>query len=331
MPTTPLAYEVIEDAVRVACRAPSYHNSQPWRWVAEPGCLRLYAEPDRLVSTDKSGRQALISCGAVLHHLRVVMAAAGWTSHVERCPDPDDRTLVASVEFTAATSATTAQRRCADAILLRRTDRLPFGPVPDWNASEALLRSAVGDVAAVDVLPDDARPVLAEASQFSEALRLYDSEYHAELDWWTSPFEVNDGIPHTSLVSAAEGDRVDVGRTFPITSHRERRMGIPEDRSRIVVLSALADTREDILRCGEALSAILLECTMAGLATCTLTHLTEVPTSREIVAALTGRQHPQALIRVGLVPALDDVPPPTPRRILSEVLEFHPGGTKHSV
>ena len=27
--------KVIRDAVWLACRAPSLHNSQPWRWVAE--------------------------------------------------------------------------------------------------------------------------------------------------------------------------------------------------------------------------------------------------------------------------------------------------------
>ena len=63
---------------------------------------------------------------------------------------------------------------------------------------------------------------------------------------------------------------------------------------------------------------------MAGLSTCPLTHLTEVPATREMVTVLTGQPLPQVLIRVGLVPALDDVPPPTPRRPLSSVLSWQP-------
>ena len=35
MPDTMVDIEVITDAVRLACRAPSLHNSQPWRWVAD--------------------------------------------------------------------------------------------------------------------------------------------------------------------------------------------------------------------------------------------------------------------------------------------------------
>jgi hypothetical protein len=320
--------ETIEHAVGVACRAPSHHNSQPWRWVAEPGGLHLYADRDRLVATDHSGRQALIGCGAVLDHLRVVLTAAGWSTSVDYCPEPDNPTLLASLGFAAAADVTAADRRRADAVLWRRTDRLPFGPVGDWGLD---LDQVVRGSAAVSVLTEDARPRLVEASQFAEALRLYDTAYHAELDWWTSPFEVTDGIPQSALVSAAESDRVDVGRSFPVTRHRERRMEVPEDQSRIVVLSALTDTREDVLHCGEALSAILLECTLAGLATCTLTHVTEAAASREMVAALTGRPHPQVLVRVGRAPALEEVPPPTPRRPVCEVLEFTVGAVNNHV
>ncbi len=128
-------------------------------------------------------------------------------------------------------------------------------------------------------------------------------------------------------MSAAESDRVDVGRNFPVTHHSERRSEIDEDHSKILVLSTLDQTREDALRCGEALSAVLLEATMAGLASCPLTHITEVAASRDIVAALID-QHtvPQVLIRIGRTPAMGEVPPPTPRRPIHEVLQIRQRG-----
>ena len=71
--------KVILDAVTLACRAPSLHNSQPWRSIAD-GTLHLFADRQRLVpATDSSGREMILSCGAVLDHLRVAIAAAGWT------------------------------------------------------------------------------------------------------------------------------------------------------------------------------------------------------------------------------------------------------------
>lgn len=315
---------VVEDAVELACHAPSVHNSQPWRWVAARGGLQLFLDADRLVATDRSGREALLSCGAVLDHLRVAMAARGWITHVDRYPNPSDHTHLASIDFSSMSYVTEAHHWRADAILRRHTDRLPFGPPRHWDALEMLLRSAIDEtVAMLDVVDDDARPQLAEASQLSESLRLYDSDYHAELEWWTGPFGVSDGIPHSSLVSAAESDRVDIGRTFPVTRHqRERRLSVPEDRSKVLVVSAHDSTRRDVLGCGETLSQLLLEATMAGMATCTLSHLTEVEASRGIIASLVGRDLPQLLIRVGTTPTLDDAPAPTPRRQLEDVLEI---------
>jgi Nitroreductase family len=325
MLTTRVDLSIIRNAVEVACRAPSFHNSQPWRWVAAPGGLHLLADPDRILNTDRSGREALVSCGAVLDHLCVAMAAAGWTADVTRFPDPDNARHVASVDFTPLPAVTGTHRRRADAILRRRSDRLPFAAPPDWDAVDPALRDAVdSSVALLTVVDDDLRPQLVDAAQITESLRMYDSAYHAELDWWTAPFVVSDGIPQSALVSAAENDRVGVGRNFPVMGHRDRRQQVPEDASTILVLSAAEDTRDAILGCGQALSAVLLECTMAGLATCTVSHITELAAGRNMISAVTGTSHPQLLIRVGIAPTTEELPPPTPRRPLSDVFEVRP-------
>lgn len=91
-----------------------------------------------------------------------------------------------------------------------------------------------------------------------------------------------------------------------------------------MVISALGDTREDILACGETLSAVLLEATIVGLASSTLTHVTEHAATSDIISSLTGHRLPQVLVRIGTAPALDDVPPPTPRRQLSDVFRHGP-------
>ena len=326
MPDTFVDTDLLKAAVQLACRAPSLHNSQPWQWVAKGAGLHLYVDHSRILySTDKSGREAHISCGAVLDHVRVAMAAAGWTANVDRFPDPNNLDHLASLEFSPMSLVTDDQRRRADAILHRRTDRLPFTEPRNWESLEPVLRKAV-DAGKVhlDVIADELRPELARASQLTESLRLNDSSYHTELDWWTGHFENSDGIPSSSLVSAAESDRVDVGRIFPVSAHNERRAGTGSDQSAVLVLSTDEDTRDDALRCGEALSAVLLECTLAGMATCTLTQLTELQSSRHLIGTLTGRAAmPQLLIRVGEAPVLGEVPPMTPRRPLGDVLTFH--------
>ena len=325
MTATQVRSEQIIEALRLACRAPSLHNSQPWRWVLTDDSVELFADPERFVrGADSTGREALISCGAVLHHFRTAMAAAGWDTAVTRFPTADDPLHLASVQFTAARSVTDEQHARADAILLRHTDRLPFVAPPDPEALMHTL-SAVAENHAVrlDVLSEDVHEFLAEASHLSEALRRYDAEYHTELTWWTADFVSDDGIPRTSLVTAAESDRVQIGRNFPVVARTERRAEILDDRAAVLVLSTVDESRESILRCGEALSALLLNATEAGLSSCTLTHITEMAQGREVVATLVGTGAlPHVIVRLGQAPALAETPPPTPRRPIEHVLRI---------
>jgi nitroreductase len=324
MAATAVEVEVIEDTVRSACRAPSLHNSQPWQWAFSGGQLRLFLDPSRVTDTDRSAREALISCGAALDHLQVAMAAAGWQSHVDRFPSPESPNHLASIDFTPMEFVTDRDRRRAGAIWERRTDRLPFSGPTDWQSFEVVVDSTV-DKAAVhlDTLADDLRPRLVEAAQIAESLRFYDIPYNDELHWWTAPFEASEGIPYSALVSEAEGDRVGIDRVFPVTHQPERRAEIPEDHAKILLLSTDDNGRADALASGEALSAVLLECTIAGLATCPVTHLTELQVTRELIQSLMDHEAiPQVLVRVGVVPVIEKTPPPTPRRPVSEVLQL---------
>ena len=329
MTGTVIDRQVLDSAVELACRAPSVHNSQPWRWVAEGGELRLFFDPQRIPhATDLTGREAAISCGAVLDHLRVAAAAAGWHASIARFPNPNDLDHLATIHFSPLHFVTDAVRARAEAILHRRTDRLPFGAPSSFPAFEPVLRSTIDtDKATLTVLPESARPHLAQASKLTESLRRYDSSYHAELQWWTAPSTAGDRMPRSALVSTSERDRVDIARSFPADEHPDRRPGVDRDQSVIAVLSTHGDSRRDALGCGEVLSDVLLEATLAGLATCTLSHMTELEDSRNVIRELIGDSgNPQLLIRIGEVPAYrdqppGDQPPATPRRPLAEVLQ----------
>jgi nitroreductase len=317
---------VITSAVELACRAPSLHNIQPWRWVAGKTSVDLFIDPHRKVtSTDRSGREAIISCGAALHHFRVAMAAAGWDTNVDQFPNPNNLDHLASADFASVDHVTQARRDRAKAILHRRTNRLPFLAPKHWGSFEPVLRRSFdNDLVTLDALDDGARPRLAEASRLTDELRRYDDSYQHELLWWTSPLREEEGIPDSALVSQSDARRVDVNRQFPIDPLDERSSAGTYDQAKILVLSTPRDTRVDALNCGEALSAILLECTMAGLATCPVTHITELESSRDIIRDLTAGPPavPQVLIRVGIEPEGELAPKPTPRRPLGDVLEI---------
>ena len=87
-----------DDIIALACRAPSVHNTQPWRWRVHGDRVDLFADYRRqLVYADPVRRDLLVSCGAALHHLQVVCAGLGWAARVHRLPDPGEERHVAGV------------------------------------------------------------------------------------------------------------------------------------------------------------------------------------------------------------------------------------------
>ncbi len=317
--------KTVTDIVELACRAPSLHNSQPWRWILEDATLHLFADRARFLNRDMStDRGVILSCGVVLDHLQVAAAAAGWACTVERLPDPHDHDHLAAIRFHRCESVSDHDCVLGAAIRERRTDRLAFAAPEPWDVVDKLVRSVVaGTVADLDVIDDSGRPALAYASRHSEESRADDDTYQVELDWWAQCSGPDDGIPLSALTSYEEANRVDVARAFPLEGNDDRRPQIDRDHSKILVLSTYDDSLDNILECGEVLSRVLLELTAAGFATCTLTHMIELHASREMIRTITGRHaEPQALIRVGLAPMTVPHPEPTPRRRTRDVLRI---------
>ncbi|MEU7768444.1 hypothetical protein AB0B25_25495 [Nocardia sp. NPDC049190] len=317
-------HSTIEAAMGLACRAPSVHNTQPWHWDFDGARLHLYSDPDRqLPSADPRGRQLVISCGAALHHARTAFAAGNWHTDTVRLPDPAQPQHLATIEFRPWPDPPPGVRTRADAIDHRYTDRLPMLEPVGWSDLLPALRKLVSPhEIELDVLDESARSRLATASEKSAALRRYDMLYQSELHWWAGHAEMSEGVPPTSLVSDAEFARVGIGRRFPSVPHSMRRDDI-QDRARIVLLSSTGDSAQEWLHTGEALSAVLLECTAAGLTTCALTHVIEVQSGRQLLANLVPRGGlPQVLVRVGSAPGHDE-PAPTPRRPMTDVFTEH--------
>jgi hypothetical protein len=200
--------------------------------------------PPASYSAEPSGREALISCGAVLDHFRVAMAARGWNTTVKRFPDPNSVDHLASISFTTMDGVTETQHARAAAIALRRTDRLALYSPANWECFEPVLRAAIGEGdVLLDVLDDDVLSQLAYACRLTQSLRLYDKSYHDEMRWWTTSSSDSEGVLYSSLVSEAEGEHVDVHRDFPVSGHGQRRAQIPQDQTKILVVSTPEDAR----------------------------------------------------------------------------------------
>ena len=213
----PISTEQLVTIVQLACRAPSLHNSQPWRWAFANGSLHLFADHSRVGQhTDSTGREVILSCGAVCDHLQVAAAAAGWPVSVERYPNPRDHDHLVTAIFHRAESMGEHAHALAEAISSRRTDRLAFAAPEPWPEMELQLRTLLdGTGTYLDVINDSGRPALADASRRSEQRRLGDASYRYELLWWTGHSGGEGGVPTSALPSPVEASHVDVARDFP--------------------------------------------------------------------------------------------------------------------
>jgi len=137
-----LDVDTVTAALEVAVRAPSIHNTQPWRWRLDAGGLALRADRSRqLAVADPDGHSLLISCGATLRLAELALRAAGWRIATTILPDPDDPDLLATVRPLGRVAEPAARLAAAvDAALCRRSDRRPFAPQPVSEAERELLK-----------------------------------------------------------------------------------------------------------------------------------------------------------------------------------------------
>ncbi|HXT45913.1 MAG TPA: NAD(P)H nitroreductase [Pseudonocardiaceae bacterium] len=320
--------ETVRSVIALALRAPSIHNSQPWRWVIGDNSVHLLADPDRqLPITDPDSRDLFVSCGAALHHARVAFAAVGWATTVHRLPNPAQPDHLATLEcFPRA--ATAGDIALAAAISHRRTDRRRFS---SWAVPVDLLDTLTEHAAAqgtilVPISDPQYRFQLTSAIADAARQQAARPEYASELAAWAGRgFVAIEGVPAANTLSAPARHGDTTMRAFPPgeLTEPERWEG---DAGELLVLATSSDDRISQLRAGEALSAVLLAATELHLATCPLTQPVEIGTTRAVLRdrVLDGAAFPQMVLRVGWAPVGSDPLPTTPRRPLDDVLSRFP-------
>lgn len=291
-----------------ASLAPSVHNSQPWRFVAAPDSLEVYAEPSRqLRYLDPSGRQLHISCGAVVEFARLAVRAVGYDCDVELLPEPGDPTLVARIRTGSRSEPTEDERRLVAAAARRYTDR---GPYSDHKLSadelERLRAAAASTGCWLRALRDhEERIVAITLLSDAERAEASDPEYRAELAAWRRRGHSPDGIPQPAYESWTDDSRVsDVPlRDFagydwhPLPSE-----GLPPEveRDTLILIGTGVDSELSWLEAGRGIALVLLTLTDANLVSQPLGPVLDVPTTRARLRHELGLLgQPQLMLRVG--------------------------------
>ena len=203
-------FETVRSALMLAVRAPSVHNSQPWRWAVGDHSLHLFADRDRqLRHTDPDSRDLMLSCGATLNHCVIALAALGWAAKVHRFPNPADVDHLASIELRRQEPAE-ADIALAAAIPRRRTDRRHYSRWPVAKGDLALMGARAARAGVTMRRVDDLanlKQIVSEAAWRHSA----DYDYSVELSEWSGRYASTRRCPGTQHA----GTRI--GRYSPVT------------------------------------------------------------------------------------------------------------------
>ncbi|SFF31538.1 Acg family FMN-binding oxidoreductase [Blastococcus tunisiensis] len=328
--------------VAAATRAPSIHNTQPWRFVATPDRLEVFFDRDRALPVlDPTGRQQVISCGSAVEFAVVALSAAGYDGEVDLLTDDGDPDHLASIEVTGTRPATDEDRALAAAIGQRHTVRAPFQPraVPPELVDRLQQEARLHDTWVKPITRSEEEVATVFLISRAEEMEQGDPAYREELERWmrTDPTAV-DGVPVEAVPSDDPHTRPSnwLIRDF-VVGQREQHAFLPPgdpdapppevERPTVVLLGTAGDDRFAWLQAGRALGRLLLVATATGLAASPLTQALDWPATRtRMQSRLSLVGHPQMLLRMGYPPDTS-TGAVSGRRPVADVLRFEPAGS----
>jgi len=282
-------------AIAAAGYAPSIRNTQPWWWCLDGDTANLYLERSRVRTvTDPDLRQAILSCGAALHHVRTTLAAEGWRVAVTRMPDAADQDHFAHLRVEQSAPPDPEAVRHVRTIPLRHTNRRPVTGAPVGSEDvRAIAASVRAEGAWLHILYPDQVLELGAAAGRAQHADSGEPVWQAELAYWTGR-------------DSAEA---------PINAQHDR-------TALFAILYGRSDEPRDWLRAGEALSAGWLTATERGISVLPLSAPVEVSGTRDTMHRLLSYlNHPFLVLRLGTVDAADTDAPYVPRLPAEQVIQ----------
>lgn len=324
---TGLTPDVVDYLVATATRAPSVHNTQPWRFRFVDGAMELRADPSRgLRVADPAARELIISCGAALFTLKLAIRQLGLEPRADLFPDPDEPQLLARVRGLPGGKPTRDELKLLQAITRRHSHRGGFTRRrPSSDLLDDLRLIARSEGAYLTVIADGPTAGrLADLAWAADNEQLADLSWRAEMNKWaTRPgAATRDGVPPQAYADKAPDND---GHQLPARDFSLRRGWGRGDRSSagaslLALLATDGDGPRAWLQAGMALQHVLLQAAVRWAFANFATQPLELPEIRAAIreAARTST-YPQMLFQLGHA----HTAPLTPRRPVRDVVETH--------
>ena len=320
--------KTVAGLVAEATAAPSMHNAQPWRFRFLTGerLVLLYADPERAMPrSDPDDRALHIGCGAALFNLRVAAVHTGLVAQTRLLPEPQDPLLLAAVHLADPAGRPRADdlARLYPVIRQRHTSRHPFADKDVPEDVRSTLRAAAAREGAELTFPGPwhAETVL-DLVRDADSRDVMDPGANEDLVRWTrlgpEADTAVDGVPEYAFGPRRRDGKAparDFAGRRPVA---DRGTTTFEHTPHLALLSTPRDGPADWLRAGQALERVLLEATLADLATSLTSHALENRDLRLLTRDPgSGTGQVQMVLRLGYGPR----GPATPRRPVADVLD----------
>jgi phage terminase large subunit-like protein len=254
----------VDHLVAMAARAPSVHNTQPWRFRISAQAVQVYADRSRqLAAEDPAGREMFISCGAAIFGLRLAMRQLGRIPVVDLLPDPGQPDLLAELSLGRRARVSVAEWELMAAVPHRHTHRGPFAaePPPDGLLA-GLQRDAAAEGATLILIePGSARLTLRHLALTAARWQRRNPIFQAEQRRWTRPADSvsRDGVPARALrAGPAHPDERLALRDFDLGGQAGLLQAGGPPSAMTGILVTAEDGPADWLRAGQALNRLLI-------------------------------------------------------------------------
>lgn len=314
----------IRECVRYAVLAPSGHNTQPWTFTVDGGCVEIRADRRRAMPVgDPQDRELAIGLGAATEHLVIAARHAGLRAVVTVHPHGERGCVRVSLRRGPVRSS-----ELFDAIPLRHTNRRAYDgrPIPeaDLQALAALVDEPGVGVTFLREREQIEQIVglVAKGNDIQMRHRPFMDELISWIRFSRRSIETHrDGLTSRAVGRPAIPDwfgRLLMRHWF--TPPRQTRLDakLIRSASAIMVVSSKRNDERAWIDVGRAFDRILLGQTLRGIRSAHLNQNWQIPVLAEGLreAAGLGGAHPQLVLRIGYAAPL----PHSPRRELDHVL-----------